>query len=287
MNLIMNLIKLRSHFLVVSCLCSTLITANVSATTQAQDVLTLGIVPQQSAKVLAKLWTPICEYLSEKTGMKIIFSTAKDIPTFEKRVLAGEYDIAYMNPYHFTVFHQKPGYQAIAKEQKKRIKGIVVVPKDSDIKELQQLDGQTLAFPAPAAFAASVVPRAKMRADGINITPKYVSSHDSVYLGVARGFFPAGGGVLRTFNNTDSAVRDKLKVLWTTPGYTPHALAVHPRLKSETVDNIRTALFDMYNSEEGKKLLASVKFKNLGPADSSDWDDVRALDIKLLEHMLN
>jgi phosphonate transport system substrate-binding protein len=255
--------------------------------TSTAKTLKLGVVPQQSAKVLAKLWTPISLYLSEKTGMNIIFSTARDIPTFEKRLLAGEYDIAYMNPYHFTVFNQKPGYQAIAKEQSKRIKGIIVVPKDSPITQLSQLDGKTLAFPAPAAFAASVLPRAKMRADGIEITPKYVSSHDSVYLSVARGFFPAGGGVMRTFNNTDAAISDKLKVLWTTPGYTPHAVAVHPRLGAETAQLIQSALLGMYDSEQGKKLLASVKFKNLGPAISSDWDDVRALDIKLLEHLLN
>lgn len=294
----MSIKKTGSQVLLLSCVFAAFVTPQVSASSaattstlntpavQEQKVLTLGIVPQQSAKVLAKLWTPICQYLSDKTGMKIIFSTAKDIPTFENRLSAGEYDIAYMNPYHFTVFNQKPGYQAIAKEQEKRIKGIVVVPKDSEITDLKQLDGQTLAFPAPAAFAASVVPRAKIRAEGIKITPKYVSSHDSVYLSVARGFFPAGGGVMRTFNNTDSAVRDKLKVLWTTPGYTPHALAVHPKLQSETVTSISSALFDMYNSEEGKALLASVKFKNLGPAVSSDWDDVRALDIKLLDHLL-
>ncbi|MEH6444719.1 MAG: PhnD/SsuA/transferrin family substrate-binding protein, partial [Oceanospirillaceae bacterium] len=121
----------------------------------------------------------------------------------------------------------------------------------------------------------------------IKITPKYVSSHDSVYLSVARGFFPAGGGVMRTFNNTDAAVSDKLKVLWTTPGYTPHAVAVHPRLGTATAQLIQSALLGMYDSERGKKLLSSVKFKNLGPAISSDWDDVRALDIKLLEHLLN
>lgn len=285
----MNISKLGLLVVVLSCLSSWSITAQAAKSDGQKNtdkVLTLGVVPQQSAKVLAKLWTPISQYLSAKTGYKINFSTAKDIPTFEKRLLAGEYDIAYMNPYHFTVFNQKPGYQAIAKEQSKRIKGIIVVPKDSAVTELSELDGQTLAFPAPAAFAASVLPRAKMRADGINISPKYVSSHDSVYLSVARGFFPAGGGVIRTLNNTDAAVKEKLKILWTTPGYTPHAVAVHPRLGGQAAKSIQSALLGMYNSEEGKALLASVKFKNLGPALNSDWDDVRALNIKLLEHLL-
>jgi len=246
----------------------------------------LGVVPQQSAKVLAKLWTPISQYLSARTGLNIIFSTAKDIPTFEKRLLEGEYDIAYMNPYHFTVFNQIPGYQAIAKEQNKRIKGIVVVAKHSSVKQLTDLNDSELAFPAPAAFAASVLPRAKMRDLGIEITPKYVSSHDSVYLGVANGFFIAGGGVMRTFNNIKQSTREKLKILWTTPGYTPHAIAVHPKIDSETANKIQHAILSLKDTAEGKKFLESVKFKNLGAAKNSDWDDVRALKIKLLEHML-
>jgi phosphonate transport system substrate-binding protein len=248
--------------------------------------LKLGVVPQQSAKVLAKLWTPISQHLSAQTGLNIIFSTAKDIPTFEKRLLEGEYDIAYMNPYHFTVFNQIPGYQAIAKEQNKRIKGIVVVAKESAVAQLSDLNGSELAFPAPAAFAASVLPRAKMRELGIKFAPKYVSSHDSVYLGVANGFFVAGGGVKRTFNNMKQSVKDKLKILWTTPGYTPHAIAVHPNMDANIANKIQSAILKMKDTEKGRKLLDSVKFKNLGRAENRDWDDVRALKIKLLEHLL-
>lgn len=252
---------------------------------QAQP-LTLGIVPQQSAKKLAQLWTPICTYLSEKVGHEIRFSTAHDIPTFEKRVLEGQYDIAYMNPYHYTVFHERPGYQAIAKQKDKKIKGIVVVAKDSKFTSLKELDGTTLAFPAPAAFAASVLPRAKMAKDGINITPKYVSSHDSVYLTVSRNLFPAGGGVQRTLNNTAPEVNQALKVLWTTPGYTPHAIATHPDLDITLKNKIQKALLEMNKDPEGQALLKSINFKGIELAKDKDWNDVRDLNITLLEHLL-
>ena len=250
------------------------------------ETLKFGIVPQQSAKKLARLWTPIMQYLSAKTGHQIIFSTAQDIPAFEQRLLQGEYDIAYMNPYHFTVFQQKPGYHAIAKQKDKVIKGIIVVPKDSPITSLQALAGQTLAFPSPAAFAASVLPRAKMQQDKIAFTPKYVSSHDSVYLTVSRGIFPAGGGVKRTFNNTDPAVREKLKVLWETPGYTSHAIAVHPDMKAEVKAAVQQALVDMTHDPEGMALLKAINFKGIEAADDARWDDVKALDIQLLQHLL-
>lgn len=215
------------------------------------------------------------------------FSTAQDIPTFEQRLLAGEYDLAYMNPYHFTVFNQKPGYRAIARQKDKRIKGIIVVKKDSPIQSLAELQAQTLAFPSPAAFAASVLPRAKIAQDGISFTPQYVSSHDSVYLTVSRGLFPAGGGVLRTFNNTDPKVREQLRILWTTPGYTPHAFALHPRIDKALGERIQAALLSMNQAPEATALLKAINFKGIESAVDADWDDVRALNIQLLQSMLD
>ncbi|MEM7376762.1 MAG: phosphate/phosphite/phosphonate ABC transporter substrate-binding protein, partial [Pseudomonadota bacterium] len=214
------------------------------------------------------------------------FTTAKDIPTFEERLSEGQYDLAYMNPYHYTVFSAAPGYEAFARQKDKRIKGIVVVRKDSPVTDLEQLEGERLAFPSPAAFAASVLPRSHLRSEAIGFTPQYVSSHDSVYLGVARGLFPAGGGVMRTFNNTDQAVRDQLKVLWTTKTYTPHAFAAHPRVPHTVVDDIAQAMMDMNTDPEGRALLKTINFKGMQTAVNADWNDVRGLGIELLADLV-
>ena len=130
---------------------------------------------------------------------------------------AGEYDIAYMNPYHYTEFSVDPGYRAFAKETNKRIQGIIVVKKDSPIQSISELSGKTLAFPAPAAFAASVLPRAYFKTNQIEISPRYVSSHDSVYLTVSKNLYPAGGGIQRTFKNMPESIREQLRILWKTP----------------------------------------------------------------------
>ncbi|MEM7206283.1 MAG: phosphate/phosphite/phosphonate ABC transporter substrate-binding protein [Pseudomonadota bacterium] len=250
------------------------------------DTLTFSIVPQQSASKLAKLWTPILDYLSQQSGVQLQFSTAKNIPTFEERLAAGRYDFAYMNPYHYTVFSQTPGYQAVARQKDKKIKGIVVVRRDSTLTDLAELDGEQLAFPSPAAFAASVLPRAKLKRDNIHFEPSYVSSHDSVYLGVSRGLFQAGGGVMRTFNNTDPAVRENLKVLWTTRTYTPHAIAVHPRVPADVVARVREALVGMNKDPRGQALLKTINFKGMQAASDSDWNDVRGLGIALLQDLI-
>lgn len=245
------------------------------------EPLTFAVVPQQSPTKLAKLWQPIIEKISQQTGLSIKFATAPNIPTFEKRLAQGKYDIAYMNPYHFVVFNQSLGYQAIAKAKNKRIKGIIVVAKKSPITQLSELNNATLAFPAPAAFAASILTQSELSQHQVKFTAKYVSSHDSVYLTVAKGIYPAGGGILRTFNNVSADIKAKLRVLHTTPGYTPHAIAVHPRINAQRTEKIQQALINLTDDEQGERLINNINIKGFQGAVNKDWDDVRNLNLSI------
>ncbi|MDH5327120.1 MAG: phosphate/phosphite/phosphonate ABC transporter substrate-binding protein [Gammaproteobacteria bacterium] len=246
----------------------------------AKATYTFGIVPQQAAGKLARLWSPFLDYLSRETGLSFQFATAKDIPTFENRLAKSEYDFSYMNPYHFVYFNERAGYQALVKAQDKKIRGIVVVHKDSPYKKLSDLKNQHLAFPSPNAFAASILPRGELENQQIPFNPEYVSSHDSVYMNVAHKTFAAGGGVMRTFKSFNPELRKHLRVLYKTNGYTPHAFAHHSRIPKEHITRISQALQKMHTTTEGKQLLASLKLKGLIPAKNSDWDDVRKLKLQ-------
>lgn len=92
----------------------------------AQPSIVFGVVPQQSATKLVQQWQPLLQRWGDLAGVEIKFATARDIPTFEARLMAGAYDIAYMNPYHFTLVNQNPGYTALARAKNKRITGIIV-----------------------------------------------------------------------------------------------------------------------------------------------------------------
>ena len=245
----------------------------------ATDTYIFGIVPQQSAKVLAQKWTPLLRYLEQETGYRIKFATTKNIPTFEARLAKGEYDMAYMNPYHFILYHQESGYQALAKQKDKKVRGILVVHKNSEITSIRDLNGLELAFPSPAAFAASIIPRVTLHNSGINIGARYVSSHDSVYMNVAKGFFPAGGGVIRTFESVSPLIRDELKVIWTSEGFTSHAVARKADLDKAVYQSVLTALLALNSAEDKQTILKAINFKGFEAADNSLWNDIRALDI--------
>ena len=248
--------------------------------------LTFGIVPQQSASELARLWIPVLGALGERAGLALRFATAPDIPAFEKRLAAGAYDLAYMNPYHYSVFAQKPGYVAFAKEKGRRLRGLVVVRKDSPIQDMKELAGQQIAFPAPAAFAATVLVRAEFERTGVPIQPVFVKSHESVYLNVAQRQFGAGGGITRTLQTMEATVRDGLRVLWQTKDYTPHAFAAHPRIAAADLHALKTAMFTADSNPKARSGLEGLGFKGFDPAQDAEWNDVRALGIDTLAALL-
>lgn len=247
---------------------------------------TFGIVPQQTASELARIWIPVFNVINERAGVPLRFATAPDIPAFEKRLVSGTYDLAYMNPYHYTVFSQKPGYAAFAKEKARRLRGIVVVRKDSPITDLAGLSGKEVSFPAPASFAATVLVRAELESKKISIQPKFVGSHESVYLNVAKGIHAGGGGIVRTFQTMDAPVRDELRILWQTKDYTPHAFAAHPRVPGDILGKVREAMLLADSDARGKAALKDIGFNGIESAQDADWADVRSLGIKTLAALL-
>jgi len=266
-------------------LCAALIAAQLFVNTgfaadqavAADKSILFGVVPQQSASRLARVWVPVTQYLSDKLGRSIEFATAKDIPTFESCLAKGAYDIAYMNPYHYVVFHDETGYEAIARQKDRKLKGLLVTRKDRPKADLTQLQGAKIAFPSPAAFGASVIPRAELRKQGIDFTADYVKSHDSVYRAVALGLYDAGGGVRRTWNTLAPDIRDQLEIFYETAPYTPHAIAVTPSLDPALRDAIQAALLAL--SAADGDILENLGILGFEDGKDSDWDDVRSLHL--------
>lgn len=266
------------HTVMVQVLLMVLLVGRACNAAEPRNILVVGIVPQQSAVELARQWGPLLAYLEEKTGESLRFETAKDIPTFEERLAAGRYDIVYCNPFQYAQRSRVPGYAAFAREKGVRLQGLVVVAVSSQVRSLDDLAGARLAFPAPTAFAAAMLPLAHLKARGVPVTPLSVGTHDSVYLGVARGFFPAGGGIRRTFDNCPLELRGQLRIVWESPPYTPHPLAAHPRVPRDSVKRIRQALLAMDGDPGGREILARLRMQGFEAGSDRDWNDVRALN---------
>lgn len=248
---------------------------------KSQDAYTFAIGPQQSVSELAKHWIPILQYLSEKTGYSLHFATARDIPTFQRKMMDGAFDFAFINPYHYLIFHEKAGYKAFAHERGGSLTGIIMVRKDGPIHSMHDLNNQTIAFPAPTAIAATMLPLAYFDEQNIHVIPKYVVSMDSVSLSVAKGFFPAGGGEIHIFKFLDPQTQDQLRILWTSETLPPFPFVVHPRVPNEVVARLQKAMQEMEKDTRGAELLKAIHFKGIVPANDSAYDSMHQLKLKV------
>ena len=267
-------------------LCLSGFSLSVAAACPVSGVTTVGVVPQQAASDLAQDWIPLLRELSALSGCEFRFATAPTIPEFERRLSRSEYDIAYMNPYHYVVFNKQPGYVAFAREKDRKLRGLLVVRADSKISSVAELAGREVVFPSPAAFAATVIPLAELAKSGINVKPRFVASHDSVYLNVTRGFAAAGGGIERTLESIAPEVKADLRVIWRSAEYPPHAFARLPSAHEAIGELFVASMQKLSLTPQGRDMLAKISFKGVVAALDSDWDPVRALDIRVLDALL-
>lgn len=236
------------------------------------ETYTFGVVPQFDIRQVTRIWQPILEEVSSRSGVTLKLSPSARIQEFEKEFENGNFDFAYMNPYHALVANRVKGYQPILNDHGKRLFGIIVVRKDSPISDITQIDGKKVVMPAPNALGASLLPRSEF-SNKFHIKPEisYVRSHDSVYLNTAMGMADAGGAVMATFKRQPKEVRDQLRILYKTGNVPKHPVTAHPRVPSEVVKRVQKAFLELGNSDKGKALLAKIPMKKIGPATLKDF----------------
>ena len=250
------------------------------ASADAADRYLFGVVPEQSAINLSKNWLPLVSLLSQRTGINLYFVTAKDIPTFERCLSLGVYDFAFMDPYHYTIFHESPGYVGFARQGDGLSRGILVTHAANMIQDLKDLENTKLAFPAPSSFGATILPMAEMARRGVSFHAEYVRSHASVYRAVASGLYAAGGGDVRTFENAPASVRKNLRIIFETDNYTLNAFAAHPRVSAELIKSLSKILTSL---PEGSAILERLGIDFIVEAKNNDWEDIRKLSLTAAE----
>lgn len=222
-------------------------------------IQTVFVVPQLAATHLYAHWAPFLEQLGKRTQSCFELMIPKNIPDFEAALINGTPDFAFMNPYHQVMAYKAQKYVPLVADGQTKLDGILVVRKDSPVRSLNELHNARIAFPAPNAFAASLVIRATLTRDGIAFTPQYVKSHENVYRAVILGDALAGGGVNNTLAREPMEVRDQLRVLMRTPTYMPHPFSAHPRVPASFRTVVTEAFMQMTQDESLKTLLHDIQ----------------------------
>ncbi len=250
---------------------------------QAQ-VYKIGVVPQFAQRKLFKIWVPIIERLESETGLKFELVGSYQIPDFEKKFMAGNFDFAYMNPYHVVNANSGQGYIPLVRDGSRVLRGIIVVRKDEPIESIKELDSKSVAYPSAKALGASLLPRSELlRKFNVKTIPVYVKTHSSVYLHVTQGLVVAGGGVKSTLDRQKPEIRKLLRILYYTQTHKPHPLVAHPRVPLAHIKKVQRAFLTMAMSPSGRALLEKIPMKKVVTATMADYDSVKNLNLRMLK----
>lgn len=254
------------------------------SSSRAEQTYTIAVVPQFTPIDVGMRWTPLLKRLEQETGLGFQLRVFEKIPDFELDFLRGGPDFVYLNPYHMLMAEKAQGYIPLVRGATS-LSGILVVKDDGPIRTLADINGAKLAFPSPNAFGASLYMRALLaEKEKIQFTPVYVGTHQNVYRHVLLGVEAGGGGISATLARETDAVRERLRVLFRTPGTAPHPLAAHPRVPRAIRDKLTQALLDLERDPAGKQMLDNVELSGAIKADMER--DYRPLEGLRLDHYL-
>lgn len=268
-------IRLFRHFMACVALALT-----IPAVSLAETAYKFGVVPQFEPRKLSEVWSPILTELEKRTGFKFLMEGSPRIPEFEAEFQAGRYDFAYMNPYHSIVAHGTQKYEPIVRDGAEQLFGILVARKEGTVHGVSDLNGKTVAFPAPNAFGASLMIRAELDRHKVKFQPLWAQTHTSAFLNVALGKADAAGGLMTTFRQQPQAVQDKLQIIFETRRTAPHPVVAHPRVPKADSLAVRKAFIDMAATPEGAAMLAQVPMRQVVAASFDDYKVIRQMGLE-------
>jgi phosphonate transport system substrate-binding protein len=203
--------------------------------------------------------------------------------TKEANALAeqGQYHFLYTNHF-FTPERDRLGFRVIARPAGPGIRGQIIVPHDSPIKSLQELDGKEVVFSSPDAFAAYWLPMDALLKSKVNVKPIFTANQEAGLAQLKVGTVAAAGMndvIVQRFARREGF---EYRLLWNSEIYNDLCIMASPKVPPAKVQAVRDAFVNMMKDPEGRKIIEAgaelLKMKdNLGfiASDNKDYDNYR------------
>jgi phosphonate transport system substrate-binding protein len=126
------------------------------------------VLPQRSTALTAQYWNPILTHVTKKSGVPLELKLTKTAQEGNAIAEKQGYDFIYTNHF-FTPERDRLGYKVIARPAGPGIPSQIVVPEDSPIQSLHDLNGKEVAFVSPDAFLGYWVPMDALLRNKVNV----------------------------------------------------------------------------------------------------------------------
>jgi phosphonate transport system substrate-binding protein len=248
---------------------------------EAQQAHTFYVLHQRTVSLTAQYWNPILTYVGRKSGVPLELKLAKTAGEGNANAEAGAYEFLYTNHF-FTPERDRLGYKVIARPAGPGIRSQIVVPLDSPIQTLQDLQGKEVAFVSRDGFTGYWLPFDALLRSKVNVKVVFTGNQEASSAQLRVNKVAAAGvnsSVMARYGRRESF---EYRALWTSEIYQDLCIMANPKVPADKVAAVKAALIGMASDPEGRKILeagADLLKSNgeLGfvPADNRDYDNYR------------
>jgi phosphonate transport system substrate-binding protein len=232
-----------------------------------QAVYRFSPVNQHSISLTAAYWNPIIAYVSEKSAVNLSLKIGRTSADTTSYVLANEVEFVFSN-HLFSPQREQLGWKVFGRRDTPALQGQIVVPSDSPVTSLAQLNGQEVAFAGPEAIIIYKVPYAYLMSQDITVRPVFAGNQDAAFAQLFSGKAAAAGGNSQLVDAYARREGKKFRVLWSSEPFQELALMVSDKVPEKDARAVASAFIDMAKDPRGREILRQVS-KEVGlPADA-------------------
>lgn len=211
-------------------------------------------VNQYGITVTAAYWNPIISYVSEKSGVKLqlkIGRTSADTTSF---VLAKEVDFVFSN-HLFSPEREQLGWKVFGRRLTPPVHGVIIVPTDSPIQDIAQLEGKEVVYPGPEALVSYKYPYAHLLSRKIGTKVVFGGNADGALAQLFAGKVAAAGVNSQLAEGYARREGKSFRTLWSTPPLHDLALMHSAKVPPKHVKAVAAAFVGMHADPRGRDLL--------------------------------
>lgn len=266
--------------------------------TYVPDSLTVQFVPSQNAETLEARAKPLEGLLSDELGIDVTVSVSTNYNTVVEALASGQIDVGFLPPNAYVQAHDEYGAaEVILQSQRYGVNedgtntdelvdyyyAIFIAKSDSDINDIADIKGKTVAFQDVTSSAGYVWPAAVLLDEGIDpladVNPLTLQGHDAAVTAVLNGeadvaaiFQDARNVVLSDFPD----VFEDTKVVAYTEPIPNDTIVAQTNMDDEWKEKIQQAFINIGQSEEGLEIIRDI-YTHEGYVESQDsnFDIVR------------
>ncbi len=204
----------------------------------------LGVYPALPLSQLDKLFSPLAHELEQEIHRSIRFQSSSTYEKYSLRLDRGEFDIALVHPFDYIAYAEKAGYVPLVRKNEE-LSAIFVVPLDSPIRTIEDLNGKIVAMP-PEGSAVSTLAITELTRLGLlrnhAIQLKHFGEHDSSLQNVVIKNAAAAATCRAILRIYESSLGARFRIIGETAAV-PHSLFVaHRRVPKRERDLVKKVL---------------------------------------------